>query len=157
MSSNAPADDTKSVKKWARQGEDGNAMVELAIVLPLLMLLLYGIISFGAVYLVDQSLKTAASDGARAALAGTIECKEASLAQQQAMQDLSYLAVSPTVTVQTAYTPCSSAPLNTSGSGEPLTVTVTYPYGQAPLVPASGFFPWVPASITAVSKVEVNQ
>lgn len=127
-------------------------MVEMAIVLPLLLLLLYGIISFGSIYLVNQSIKNAASDGARAALAGTTQAEETTLAVNQAENELSYLPVSVTPTV--SFTCPAGTPVPTVGTC--MTVTVTYPYGTNPLIPASGFFPFVPSTISATTVEVVN-
>ena len=50
-----------------RRSESGAAAVEFALVLPLLMLLLFGIISYGVMLSFRQSLSQAAAEGARAA------------------------------------------------------------------------------------------
>lgn len=49
-------------------GEHGAALVEFALVVPLLIALLYGIVSFGVALAVKQSITQAASDAARAAV-----------------------------------------------------------------------------------------
>ncbi|MBZ0258666.1 pilus assembly protein, partial [bacterium] len=52
------------MKAWSC-GERGSATVEFALVLPILMLLLFGIIEFGRVLSVQHLLNTAAREGAR--------------------------------------------------------------------------------------------
>lgn len=120
-------------------------MVEFALVLPLLLLLIYVIISYGAQFLVLQTVKQAASDGARAAIAGTTPASEISLATQQVDSDLSYLSSPPSVTV----TPSASCPGGGSppaGSGGCITVTVDYTGPQ--IIPAFPGTPNLPASST---------
>ena len=57
----------KSRHKWNAIGnEQGGALVEFAIVMPLLMLILGGIIDFGALYYNKQILTNASREGARA-------------------------------------------------------------------------------------------
>lgn len=50
--------------------ERGQAVVELALVLPVLFLILMGIIDFGHVFLTDLQVNTAARYGARLAVTG---------------------------------------------------------------------------------------
>ncbi|MGH9066886.1 MAG: TadE/TadG family type IV pilus assembly protein [Acidimicrobiales bacterium] len=132
------------------RGQGGAALVEMAIVLPLLLMLLYGIISFGAVFLVDQTIKQAASDGARAALAGTTQATETSLARARASGDLAYLSTRPTV----ATSPAACSP---PSQGNCMTVTVSYDYGAHPLIPAlPGLGLLIPSTLTAQTTVAVN-
>lgn len=115
-------------------------MVEFAIVLPLLLLLIYGIISFGAQFLVLQTLKQAASDGARAAVAGTTQSSEVSQATSTVLSDLSYLpAINASDVSVTFPASCSASAPATSGGC--INVAVSYPYATNPLVPA---FPGIP-------------
>lgn len=57
---------SKPMKAWSK-GERGSATVEFALVLPILMLLMFGIIEFGRVLSVQHLLNTAAREGARTA------------------------------------------------------------------------------------------
>jgi Flp pilus assembly protein TadG len=59
-------------KKLGRRRRLGTAVVEMAVVTPLLITMLFGIIEFGYAFTVRQSLVTAAREGARvAALPGS--------------------------------------------------------------------------------------
>lgn len=51
----------------ARQREDGAALVEFALVLPILSLFLFGIVQFGLAYDQKQSMNSGAREGARLA------------------------------------------------------------------------------------------
>ncbi len=118
-------------------------MVEFAIVLPLLLLLIYGIISFGAQFLVLQTIKQAASDGARAAIAGTTPTEEQALASTTATADLSYLNQSDLSVTPTIYAAGSSE--CGSSSGEPC-IQVSVVYNGPQIVPAFPGLPTLPDS-----------
>ncbi|MFH1746231.1 MAG: TadE family protein [Planctomycetota bacterium] len=61
-------------RKQGKQRHWGAATVEMAVVAPLLLTMLFGIIEYGWVFSVKQALTTAAREGARtAALPGTTE------------------------------------------------------------------------------------
>ncbi|HDR9869472.1 TadE/TadG family type IV pilus assembly protein [Burkholderia cenocepacia] len=55
-------------QQWGRRRQRGATAVEFAIVFPLLFVIFYGIVSFGMIFTIQQSLTFAASEGARAGL-----------------------------------------------------------------------------------------
>ncbi|HEX9180374.1 MAG TPA: TadE family protein, partial [Burkholderiales bacterium] len=55
---------------WRRRGQRGQALVEFALILPLLMLVLFGIVEFGRAWNAKQVLTDAAREGARLAVVG---------------------------------------------------------------------------------------
>jgi Flp pilus assembly protein TadG len=58
----------------SRRGNKGNASVEFALVLPLVLTLLFGIVEFGLIFKDQLSIQQAAREGARVAAVGqTIE------------------------------------------------------------------------------------
>src|SRR5487761_1588895 len=58
----------------AGRGQDGAAAVEFAIVLPVLVLLLFGVIQFGLAYNRQQGLNAAVREGSRlASIGGTFQ------------------------------------------------------------------------------------
>ncbi len=60
-------------RRWARH--DGAAAVEMALVLPVLVLLAYGVIEFGIIFAQDLGMGNGAREGARfAASTPTMEC-----------------------------------------------------------------------------------
>ncbi len=56
---------TRGFRQRSRTGERGAAMVEMAIVLPVLLLLVFGIIDFGRLYNTQVTLTHAAQEGIR--------------------------------------------------------------------------------------------
>ncbi len=57
---------TKTSKtRWRLQGQEGVQAVEFALVLPILLVLVFGIIDFGFVFYVKQVMANASREGAR--------------------------------------------------------------------------------------------
>lgn len=69
-------------------GERGAAAVEMAIVLPLLLLLLGGIVDFGRAYYTKNILTNAAREGARAASFATTPVGDVTTRTQAALNGL---------------------------------------------------------------------
>ncbi|UXU89287.1 TadE family protein [Burkholderia sp. S-53] len=59
---------TRQMQPRGRRRQRGATAVEFAIVFPLLFVIFYGILSFGMIFTIQQSLTFAASEGARAGL-----------------------------------------------------------------------------------------
>lgn len=106
--------------------EGGAALVELAIILPVLIMMVFGIIQFGIAFNRVQGLHAAAREGARVAslpssTAGDVQAAiDASLAAMNFVAD-----------------PAAVSPAGCAGNhGNPITVTVTAPYTiSIPLIP----------------------
>ena len=58
----------KRLVTWLRRNEAGQAMVEMALVLPILLILIGGIVDFGWLFYNQLSLTNAAREGARYAV-----------------------------------------------------------------------------------------
>ena len=144
------------------RGQRGIAAVEFALVFGLLLMMLYGIATFGAAFYIQQAVSRAAEDGARAApllpslmlqtgqaaaveqikgavrdsLAGSLIVPAASNVTPAARR--SWIAAQVTVTVVTA------SPL--------VTVTVSYPYSLNRVLPSVPLFDasrWMPNTLTS--------
>jgi Flp pilus assembly protein TadG len=63
----------------------GAAAIEFAIVLPLLLSLLFGVLAYGYYAIVSMAVATAAAEGARASVAGMSDAERASLAEAAAV------------------------------------------------------------------------
>ena len=61
------------IRSRRSQRARGAAVVEFAVVLPLLLTILFGIIEYGWVFMVRQTLQTSAREGARIAILQTSE------------------------------------------------------------------------------------
>ncbi|MEX2659755.1 MAG: TadE family protein [Acidimicrobiales bacterium] len=161
--------------------ERGAAMVEFALVVPLFVFLLLGLIAFGLILALKQSVTQSAEEGARAAVGiffvnggpATVEDKEQA-AYEGARQGLTWLGdkCCNHVGESASATSDPAAPLSistdvigcdggTSGPGnECMRVRVDYPYKDAPLMPLpDGIPPFsfvVPDTLRSEAVVRVN-
>lgn len=97
--------------------EDGQAMVELAMVLPILFMVLFGVMQLGQAFWSYQQLSAAVSEGARTAALSRSTGNQTSLvtsAVRAAAPNLDASDIS--VSVSSSWT-----------TGDPVTVTATYP------------------------------
>jgi Flp pilus assembly protein TadG len=122
-----------------RSCESGQAVVELALVLPIMLLLLMGIVQFGSVFRDYIALTDATRAGARQgsvarSLSGTDQAKIDSVVAtvQKAAVNLKTSNVGTTVTLQRVATPnidCSlGGPTSCWEQGGTVTVRTTYPF-----------------------------
>jgi Flp pilus assembly protein TadG len=111
------------IDRRERHGEEGQALVELAIVLPVLLLILVGIMEFSLLLYNQQVITNASREGARFGIvartprrtAAQIDSVVASYCDSHLVTFGSGLPTSSTAATGTAF-------------GDDLTVTVTYPY-----------------------------
>ena len=76
----------KRLWRAVRTARRGGAVVEMAVVTPLLLMILLGTIEFGYVFMMEQSITNAARDGCRmASLSGNITDADIQARVQQAM------------------------------------------------------------------------
>ncbi len=76
------------VATGSRVGSDqrGAALIEFALLAPLLLMLLMGIVSYGSWYFVAHGVQQAANDAARAALGGINVAERATIARDTAIR-----------------------------------------------------------------------
>ena len=79
----------------------GTALVEFAIVLPVVICLLVGMIGYGQYFLLAHSVQQIANDAARATVGGLSTDERADLARQSVADDLAALAAFPASRVTT--------------------------------------------------------
>jgi Flp pilus assembly protein TadG len=109
---------TLNTKRNRIRDEQGQTMAEFAIVLPILIVLLFGIVQFGILFNNYVTLTDAARAGARAAAVSRQNGNPsgtATAAVRSSANDLDQAKLG--VTVSSAWTP-----------GSQVTVTATYPY-----------------------------
>jgi len=107
--------------------QNGAAMVELAIILPILIVLVFGIIQFGIAFNRVQGLHAAAREGARTASIPTNTAADVQARIDESLAAMNFVA-----------NPAAISPGGgcAGNRGNPITVTVTAPYTVAiPLLP----------------------
>lgn len=108
-------------------------MVEFAIVAPIFFLLIFGMIEFGRVVMVQQLLTNASREGARL---GVLNDATSSQVQSKVVSYLAGASITITSTnVGVVYAADTSSP----GSGESVTVTVSVPFNQVSWLPSPMF------------------
>jgi Flp pilus assembly protein TadG len=110
---------TKQHSRFRFRSEDGQAFVEFAIVLPLLVLLVFGIAQFGIAFRNYLAITDAARVGARAAAVKRTSgpCAAATSAIQNTVSAEQWAQVSSRIT-------CTAG----SNVGDQVNITVKYPY-----------------------------
>jgi len=98
----------------------GAVVVETALILPIAIMLLLGILSFGTWFMAAHGVQLAANEGARASLGGLDDADRSELAREGVTLALTTAAAINPAEVQTA----------TARSGQYYTVTVTYAPAQ---------------------------
>jgi len=104
--------------------------VEFAIVAPIFIMLLFGIIEYGRMVMVQQVITNASREGARRAVLDGATTGEVETIVDEYM--MSSAVNGATITV-------SPDPPNSAGSGEPVSVTVFVPFTEVSWLPAPMF------------------
>jgi Flp pilus assembly protein TadG len=136
----------------------GSTAVEFAIVFPLFFLVFYAIVTYSMIFVAQQSLTLAASEGARAALrfqsnatsAASALALRASAACTTATGLVNWLASS---------TPCTAtyAPCTFDATMQCVNVALNYNYASQPLVPSLPLIGLpLPANLAASAMVQLN-
>jgi Flp pilus assembly protein TadG len=120
-------------------------LVEMAITLPVLLILLMGIISYGDWMLTAHSVQQAANDAARAAIAGLTSSERASLAQSGMQNNLRRADV---------LNP-AKATLSVDDDGATLVVRLRYDASADPLLHLT-FVPMPSALIERVAAIKLD-
>lgn len=105
-----------------RKNERGAVAVELALLLPVLILLLLGIMEFGRVYNTQVTLTNAAREGVRVMAISNVRA-DARTAASNAMTTLEVTSSNPTFTFTTSPTATSPA---VCAAGRQVTMTISY-------------------------------
>lgn len=133
-------------------------MLEFALVIPIFIFVLYGIIAFGIMLSAKQTLTNAASEGARAAVGAVPNAGET---QPDAEVRVAKARVTQALTGQlsgnssSAVTDATVATCSNT-TGNCITVKITYPYSSKPLIPqAPGLGLVTPNNLTATAVVQV--
>lgn len=123
---------TRSPAAMRQHDQSGAVVVEFAIVFVLFITLLWGLISYGAIFAVQQSLSHAAAEGARAGVDVPDPTDAEGLAAAAVTDQLGWLDDAGVTTAATVE-PCDAA---VYGAGHDcLVVTVTYDWQDHAIVP----------------------
>jgi Flp pilus assembly protein TadG len=124
------ADKLEKVCRLCRKYRRGAAVVEFAVVAPIFFLMVFGMIEFGRMVMVQQIITNASREGARVAV---LDGTTASAVSTQVQNYLTGSAVSgATVTI-------NPTDPSTAGYGAPVTVTVSVPFSQVSWLPTPIF------------------
>ena len=125
----------EKVYRLCRRNRRATAAVEFAVVAPLFFLLIFGMIEFGRMVMVQQVITNASREGARLAVLDSTTTAEVETAVITYLTDAdaSIRGVGPD-DVDVNPDPPSSA-----GYGDPVTVTVSVPFNQVSWLPSPMF------------------
>lgn len=119
------------IRHSRKENRRGVAVVEFAVVAPLLFMLVFGIIEFGRLFMVQQILTNASREGARRAVLERATVTEVQTVVATYLSGASVSGASVTV---------SPAPLSTLGFGDPVKVTCSVSFAQVSWLPSPWFF-----------------
>lgn len=147
-----------------RSGDEGSAILELALVSVLLFTVVFGIINFGLLLSFKQDLTRAAAEGARAAAvafpaSGAVA--SATAATEEAVQSFNKSCTGGGLTCLVRQHDCSDPVPDTNGDDPAIAncvqVDLIYDYAAYPLVvPVPLIKPFLPTQIRATSDARVN-
>jgi Flp pilus assembly protein TadG len=147
----------KTLKAHVRarlKDERGVAALEFAIVAQLLMLLLYGMLSYGFVFALDHNLSQASAEAARATISQPTTSTDAQLisyAVTTARNELSFTQAKTYANVTAEVITCPS-----DSSLRCIHVTITYDYSSHPLIPMAFLGGLLPSTVSSDSTVELG-
>jgi Flp pilus assembly protein TadG len=136
--------------RLCRRNRRGAAVVEFAIVAPVFFLLVFGMIEYGRMVMVQQILTNASREGARYAV--ILDSNDTTAVQDRVTDYLQSASIngSPNVTVDW--------PASGSGSNQPITVAVSIPFGQVSWLPSPMFVSsTMPLQATSVMRRESTE
>ena len=131
-----------------RRKRRGASVVEFAVVAPVFILLVFGMIEYGRMLMVQQVLTNASREGARrAVLDGTLTSDVEAVINE-------YLASGSVSGASISVTP---DPPSSAGFGEPVTVAISVPFDQVSWLPSPMFLGGKQLSSTTVMRRESVQ
>ncbi|MEN8261895.1 MAG: TadE/TadG family type IV pilus assembly protein [Nitrospirota bacterium] len=108
--------------------QEGASAVEFAIVLPLLMMVLFGIIEFSIAFYDKAMITNASREGARAGIVLKAGTREDAAENAEIENVINYFLTDKLITLGTANTPVVAITRDGFSTGNNLSVTVTYIY-----------------------------
>jgi Flp pilus assembly protein TadG len=130
-----------------RRNRRGAAAVEFAIVAPLFFLLVFGMIEYGRMVMVQQVITNASREGARrAVLDGATQAKVKEVVDE-------YLASGSISGAKVDVDPLNPS---SAGPGEPVTVTVSIPFNEVSWLPSPMYLGGKTLNATTAMRRETN-
>ena len=141
---------TKVEKSYrsCRRNRRGAAVVEFAVVSPVFFLLVFGMIEYGRMVMVQQMLTNAAREGAR------VGVLDSSTASEVTSKVNSYLTAA---RINNATVTCDPSNPSSAGYGEAVTVTVSIPFSQVSWLPSPMFLGGTTMTATSAMRRETVQ
>jgi Flp pilus assembly protein TadG len=133
-----------------RKTRVGAATVEFAVIAPLFVLLLFGMIEFGRLVMVQQVITNASREGARRAVVEQATTADVTSAVQTYLTNGGVKATSAVVTV-------NPNPPTAAGLGEPVTVQVQVPFSAVSWLPSPMFLGKANLNATTTMRRESDQ
>ena len=128
-----------------RVNRSGAAVVEFAVVAPVFILLVFGMIEFGRMVMVQQVLTNASREGARLAVLDGVTVSDVEASVE------TFLAASAVSGATIAVDP---DPLSDANLGDPVTVTVSVPFGSVSWLPVPMYIGGQTLTATSVMRRE---
>lgn len=135
----------------AQRDESGAAALEFALVVPILLIIVFAIISYGYMFSVRQALTQAAAEGARAAAVSTPSTQAATNATAAVNSALSSLSL----TCGSGGLTCTPTTI-TCGSATCMKVTVSFAYRAHNPLPNLLPSAMIPTNLSFSSTAQVN-
>jgi Flp pilus assembly protein TadG len=126
--------------------DSGSAAIEMAIVAPVLMAMLLGIVSYGGYFWLSHNIQELASDAARAALPGLTAVERQNLAQAQLNSDIGSYGILDKSATATTY----------SGDTNGYTVSISYDASNSGFWAAAGFIPMPSTTIVRSASIRLG-
>lgn len=142
----------------SRRSQRGASAVEFAIVFPLFFVIFYAIVTYSMIFVAQQSLSLAASEGARAAL--RFQANATSQSNALDMRATAACTVAENlVNWLASSSPClaTHAPCTYDNTMQCVNVALTYNYAGNPIVPSLPMFDIaLPSTLAANAMVQLN-
>ena len=131
-----------------RRNRRGTAAVEFALVVPVFFLLVFGMIEYGRMVMVQQVITNASREGARVGVLDGSTSSDVSTAVKN------YLSAA---SISGASTTCSPSTPSSAGYGQPVAVTVSVPFRSVSWLPTPLFLGGKTLTATSTMRREAVQ
>jgi Flp pilus assembly protein TadG len=141
MPFSGPGEDKPQIKCGSCRKRRGAAAVEFALVAPLFFLLIFGMIEFGRMIMVQQVLTNASREGARKAVLDGSSVTDVNNTVIAHMADASITVANGNITITKNGTTITDL-ANQTTYGDPISVRVSVPFSQVSWLPTSFLLNW---------------